>query len=472
MLTQEIAVPLWILVILIMVSSFAVIEWIVLPTFRWYVRRRANKALAEISSHLRIQVRPFQLTKKQVIADRLLHDPQVMAAIDIHAKENNTPREKSLALAKKYVWETVPSFNAYIYQRCSYWFAKKVSWHLYRVRGRVLDTEKLMNVDPEATIVFVLNHRSNMDYILVSYLASQSTTISYAVGEWAKFWPLKSLIQSMGAFFVHRNSRNVLYRKVLERYVHMATEEGVCQAVFPEGGLTKDGKMRPAKLGFIDYMLRSYDIQNKRDIVFVPVGINFDRTIEDRSLIRKLDPKAPNRSPWFIISTTIHFLFKNSLLRSTAERWKRFGYSGVNFGNPISLKEYCDKHNVYFNQLEKEARFVEVGKLAEHLMESIARVIPILPVPLIATVLLDNDKGLSNFDIKMKVHNLIDLLQKNGAPIRNKEKPKESTIDHAINMLFMRKLILEENGIYVINKEEKQLIEYYANSISHFRSSS
>lgn len=470
MLSQPIAIPLWIFIILLMVSSVATIEWILLPTFRWYVRRRTNKALAEISSHLRISVRPFQLTKKHVIADRLLHDAEVMKAIDQHAKDNNLPREKSLSIAKKYVWETVPSFNAYIYQRCSYWFAKKLSWHLYRVRGRVLDAKKLMNVDPNATIVFVLNHRSNMDYILVSYLASQSTTISYAVGEWAKFWPLKSLIQSMGAFFVHRNSKNTLYRKVLERYVHMATEQGVCQAVFPEGGLTRDGKIRSAKLGFIDYMLRSYDIKTKRDIVFVPVGINFDRVIEDRSLTRQLDPKSPGRSSWFIVKTTAHFFLKNSILRSTEERWKRFGYAGVNFGNPISLKEYCDKHNVFFNELPREQRFREIGLLAEHLMQRIAQVIPILPVPLIADILLENRHGLNDFDIKMKVHTTIEELQKNGAPIKDKEIPKETTIDHAIQILEMRKLIIQKHDKYFINDNEIALLEYYANSIRHFRS--
>ncbi|WP_372370372.1 1-acyl-sn-glycerol-3-phosphate acyltransferase [Candidatus Uabimicrobium sp. HlEnr_7] len=470
MLSQEIVIPLWTFVVLVMVSGVAFIEWVFLPTFRWYLRRRTNKALAEISNHLRISIRPFQLTKKQVIADRLLHDPQVAQAIKQHAEDNDISQQKSLKLAKKYVWETVPSFNAYIYQRCSYWFAKKMSWHLYRVRGRVLDAKKLMNVDPDATIVFVLNHRSNMDYILVSYLASQSTTISYAVGEWAKFWPLKSLIQSMGAFFVHRGSKNTLYRKVLERYVHMATEQGVCQAVFPEGGLTKDGKIRPAKLGFIDYMLRSYDIKTKRDIVFVPVGINFDRTIEDRSLLRKLDPKAPNRSPWFIISTTIHFLFKNSLLRSTKERWRRFGYAGVNFGNPMSLKEYCTEQEVFFNELPREQRFQEISKLTEYLMESISKVIPILPIPLIANILLDNKNGLSSFDIKIKVDSLIKELQNNGAPIKNDERPKERTIDHAIEMLFMRQLILLKNDKYFINENEIALLEYYANSISHFRS--
>ena len=54
----------------------------------------------------------------------------------------------------------------------------------------------------------------------------------------------------MGAFFVRRKSDDALYRKVLERYVDMATREGVSQAVYLEGGLSRDGRLDVPKLGF------------------------------------------------------------------------------------------------------------------------------------------------------------------------------------------------------------------------------
>ena len=57
-------------------------------------------------------------------------------------------------------------------------------------------------------MVFVVNHRSNMDYVLVAYLAAERTALSYAVGEWAQVWPLQTLIRSMGAYFIRRNSKD------------------------------------------------------------------------------------------------------------------------------------------------------------------------------------------------------------------------------------------------------------------------
>ncbi len=131
-----------------------------------------------------------------------------------------------------------------------------------------------------------MNHRSNMDYVLVAYLAASTrTALSYAVGEWARVWPLQTLIRSMGAYFVRRRSRDPLYRRVLARYVQMATAAGVTQAMFPEGGLTRDGRLRDPRVGLLDYMLRAFDPEGERDLVFVPVGVNYDRVLEDRSLL-------------------------------------------------------------------------------------------------------------------------------------------------------------------------------------------
>ncbi len=60
---------------------------------------------------------------------------------------------------------------------------------IYRVKVAAADYEKLVSVDPEATVVFVMNHRSNMDYLLVSYLAASQVSLSFAVGEWARVFP-------------------------------------------------------------------------------------------------------------------------------------------------------------------------------------------------------------------------------------------------------------------------------------------
>jgi glycerol-3-phosphate O-acyltransferase len=456
---------------LLVITAWAVLDRILIPSSRWFLRRRINRVIDEISTRLDIQIKPFQLTKRQVLIDRLVYDPQVIEAVQEKAKAQNCPREVVQAEVISYAKEIVPSFNAYLYFRIGYWLAKKIAGILYRVRIGFLDNEQFTEVDSDSSVVFVMNHRSNMDYILVAFLAAEKAVLSYAVGEWARIWPLQTLIRAMGAYFVRRKSGNPLYRRVLERYIHMATKEGVCQAVFPEGGLSRDGQLKPPKLGILDYMLRNYDPQKDRDVVFIPVGINYDRTLEDRTLLRALDPQAEKRSNWFAIKTTVRFIWR-SLILMLMSRWQRFGYAWVNFGPPISVREYCCKNNLDFSKMSRDVRFQEIEKLAQHFMSAIKKVVPVLPVPLVAAIIkVSHDRGLSAFEVEARVNELIEELQAQRAPVYVSTRSRVQTILNALHMLKLRRLVAESEGIYRATPGELDILSYYANSIAHWQQS-
>ena len=70
---------------------------------------------------------------------------------------------------ERYAREIVPAFNAYFYFRIGAWLSRKVSRLLYRVRIGYSDEAGLAAVPPNSTVVFVMNHRSNMDYILAAH---------------------------------------------------------------------------------------------------------------------------------------------------------------------------------------------------------------------------------------------------------------------------------------------------------------
>ena len=242
---SQIALPLWAVIILTILAALAVIDRILLPSVRWAVRRRANRAIDELNTRLRLRIQPFKLTGRQVMTDRLVFDPEVLHAADEYAREAGVPREVAMEKVKRYANEIVPSFSAYAYFRIGTRLARGVSQMLYRVRIGYRNDDALAKVDPGSSVIFVINHRSNMDYVLVTYVAATSSALSYAVGEWAQVWGLRGLIKSMGAYFISRDSREGLYRKVLARYVHMATAAGVTQAIFPEGGLSLPSRVSP-----------------------------------------------------------------------------------------------------------------------------------------------------------------------------------------------------------------------------------
>ncbi|MEP5376759.1 MAG: 1-acyl-sn-glycerol-3-phosphate acyltransferase, partial [Hyphomicrobiales bacterium] len=216
---------------------------------------------------------------------RLIYDAQVIEAAGAWAKAKGVPENVGFETARRYAREIVPRFSATAYFGFAIRLARLIAQSFYKVRTSSADEDALSGIDPDATVIFVMNHRSNMDYVLVTYLAAERSALSYAVGEWARIWPLTSLIKAMGAYFIRRKNSNDLYRTVLERYVQLATKGGVTQAVFPEGKLSLTGHTAPAKLGILNYIIKDFDPQASGDVVFVPVSLNYDRVLEDRFLL-------------------------------------------------------------------------------------------------------------------------------------------------------------------------------------------
>ncbi|MEX2198800.1 MAG: 1-acyl-sn-glycerol-3-phosphate acyltransferase [Burkholderiales bacterium] len=464
---DSVAIPLWLAVVGALLAAWAFYEHVLMPALRWLVMHPANQVIDEMGKRLRIGIRPFQRTRRQALIHRLMTDPKVQRAAEEYAREHQVSLIAAMHRVERYARDTVPAFNAYLYFRIGYWVGKRVAQLLYRVRLGYVDAENLQRVEPESTVVFVMNHRSNMDYVLAGYLAADQTALSYAVGEWARIWPLSALIRWMGAYFVRRNSRDELYRRVLERYIVMATEAGVPQALFPEGGLTRDGRMREPKLGAIDYMMRGFRADGERDLVFVPLGINYDRVLEDRTLLRALDLAATRRGKLAALGTTFGFAAHNFWLMLRSE-WHRFGYACVNFGAPVSMRAYCGERNLDFHKLAPEDRKREMAALGAHLMQAVGRIVPVLPVPLIATVFVAHgDKAISEMELKSEVSRLVDKLTANGAHIYVPRKDFDYAVNVGLRMLRQRRLVGEREGLYYAQAGELPLLRYYANSIAH-----
>jgi glycerol-3-phosphate O-acyltransferase len=469
---EPVSVPLWLFLPIAAFALWSLIDRLLIPSGRWLLRRRLNRLIDSVNRRLDVEIKPFQLTKRQVLIDRLVYDPQVVAAANDYARANNLPREVAMTEVYRYVREIVPAFNAYVYFRVGYSIARAIARFLYRVRLGFADERTLGGVPPGTAVVFVMNHRSNMDYVLVAFLAAERTALSYAVGEWARIWPLQQLIRAMGAYFVRRNSNNPLYRRVLERYVHMATEAGVAQAMYPEGGLSRDGRLREPRLGLFDYMLKSFDPGGAHDIVFVPVALNYDRVLEDRTLLRSLDKEAPRRGAWFAAHTTLRF-WLGQLGLMLRGRWFRFGYACVNFGPLVSARDWlaanARESGGDLRRLDKDKRFEIIGRLAHDVMGEIARLVPVLPVSLIATVLVEAEAPIDELELKVRAGELMAHLEGKGAKLYLPRDDRDYAIHVGLRMLVLRHLVEEKAGLFAAVAVERPLLAYYANAVAHLR---
>jgi glycerol-3-phosphate O-acyltransferase len=272
----------------------------------------------------------------------------------------------------------------------------------------------------------------------------------------------------MGAYFIARDSGEALYRKVLSRYVHMATAAGVTQAIFPEGGLSRDGRLRPPKFGLLSYMVADFDPRGARDVVFIPVAVNYDRVLEDRMLTSAANTE-PGKKPVFGFNLPVfaRHVFRHLGLALRGE-WYRFGYTCVSFGVPVSLRNYVDARKIDFRVLAAEPRRIEIERLGNELMEAVGRVVPALPVSLVATAILEaGDRPLALLDIKSRVAALIGDLEGRGSYVHIPRTDRDYAISVGLRMLTLRHLVIETDDVYRANPKELVLLQYYANAIVH-----
>lgn len=449
-MTTTVELPLWLFVLILLFAAVTAASHLLFPSVRWFFRRRMEKAVARLNERLERPIEPFKLLRRHDMIQRIVYSPDVSQAIAEHAKAEGIPENVAFQQAKRYAREIVPSFSAFTYFGFAIRVAKFLSQALYRVRLGYFDEAGIQDIPKGSTVIFVMNHRSNMDYVLVTYLAAQRSALAYAVGEWARVWPLSRLIKAMGAYFIRRQSRNALYRKVLARYVRLATDGGVTQAMFPEGGLSLDGGLQAPKLGLLKYIVDGFD-PALRDVVFVPVAINYDRVLEDHLLIAAQDKQR--RRFRARISVIAAFMIKRLWLRIRG-KYHRFGYAAVSFGAPLSLAEFSRESGNDFAE-----------PLADELMARIAQVVPVLPVPLVASILHQSDAPLSRAALERLFEERI-----NGLPPQHVHLPRADmvyAVEVGLRSLEERGIIRREAGSFQIVPEEAQTLAYYARSIQH-----
>jgi glycerol-3-phosphate O-acyltransferase len=241
----------------------------------------------------------------------------------------------------------------------------------------------------------------------------------------------------------------------------------VPQAMYPEGGLTTDGRLREPRLGLLDYMLKGFDASGARDLVFIPVGINYDRVLEDRSLLRKLDPDAARVGLARKIAIAAGFASRQSLLAVLGRRF-RHGYACVNFGTPVSMRAYVAANAIAFPALDDAGRRAPVAAVGTMLMARIGAVVPVLPVPLVATVLVRDDAiARSELELKAAVHELMDRLEAGGGHVYVPRADRDYALTVGLRMLTLRGLVDEHDGLFLAHPGELKLLRYYANSIAH-----
>ena len=343
-----------------------------------------------------------------------------------------------------------------------------IDLNLIRVRLGAFEEASIYRVPQNATVVFVINHRSNMDYALAhsSLLWREHSDRRRPVGEWGHVVVLHSLIHTMGSYlFAAKFQPNL--SQVVGTLRLLAFASGATQAVFPEGGLTRDGKLRQPKLGLLSYMVAGFNAKATHDIVFVPVGINYDHVLEDELLTASASTPASERPQFSVPPLALTAWVANELWHRVRGTWKRYGYACVRVGHPLSLRDYLSQRSIDLRALSEEQRFAEIERLGQCLMREVGHVVPALPVPLVSTALLAaGQEGLSDLQVDDAVRDLMRRLELLGAYVLIPSQGQQVG-SVGLRMLMQRRLVTAEAGVYRLNRGAAVILTFYANSIAH-----
>jgi glycerol-3-phosphate O-acyltransferase len=89
------------------------------------------------------------------------------------------------------------------------------------------------------------------------------------------------LLRSSGAFFMRRTFRgDDLYKSIFYEYVRTLNKDKEIMEFFIEGTRSRTNKMISPKYGFMSVCTRVFFEGEVEDITFVPVTLNYTRTLE------------------------------------------------------------------------------------------------------------------------------------------------------------------------------------------------
>ena len=460
----------WLLLALLLAAGLVaggVVLWIqraAVAAFRARMRAWGRRTVRDFQA----RIARYKLVSRRAMHDELILDPVVVDAMRTHVRERKLSEAEVRVRVEQYIDEILPFFNVLSYYKVGYNLAKLTMRLLYKVSSEYQDEAALNRIPRRDVVVYLMNHRSNADAMLVAYVLARGVAISYAVGEWARVWPLEAVFKSFGSYFIRRRYRDPLYHAVLERYIQLITRNGVTQGIFLEGGLSRDGRFRAAKIGLLDYIARTVREEGfGRDIWFVPAAINYDRVLEDRTLIREcLDPEL--REPRGRQLRNVARYLGFNTLRFLTGRIKRYGRAAVNFGTPLSLRAWLAGQPEDVLALPKDERLPHVQRLADAVLERIAAIIPVTPVALVSSALLSFEtESVALIDLLARIGAYRDHLLEVNAKVVRGDRAIAETWERALIMFRMRRTVFLDGDRVIVISRERPLLEYYANSIRH-----
>lgn len=330
--------------------------------------------------------------------------------------------------------------------------------HAYRVRELAQNGHE---------IIYVPCHRSHMDYLLLTYVIHHEGLVTphIAAGINLNFWPVGKIFRRCGAFFLRRSfAGNKLYTATFREYLELLFNKGYSVKYYPEGGRSRTGRLLPPKTGMLAMTLQAALKGINRPVSIVPVYIGYEHVMEVKSYQKELKGKTKKKeSPTQIFSAI--------------RKLKNYGHGFVNFGEPLQINQFLDKHVENWRETtpddpDKKPTWLTpaVNTLADTIMTRINRAAALNGTALVALCLLSSKTQImSRSELTTALKDYLLLLSK--VPFSSDFTLPEVEVEELItNTLALNRFEQSEDeyGKMIATKDNNAvLLTYYRNNILH-----
>ncbi|KAH8265441.1 hypothetical protein KR038_007803 [Drosophila bunnanda] len=267
------------------------------------------------------------------LKQHVLKSEKLRSILEHYAKESGQPVKQLERQAREIIEEIGLERNMAIIRWCGIAITaigKRICDGFYVNSASMLNVRKDMGKCP---VLYLPSHRSYMDFILMSYICYyyDIEIPGIAAGmDFHSMFGMGTMLRKTGAFFMRRSfSNDELYWDIFREYMYaLVANYHIGVEFFIEGTRSRNFKALVPKIGLLSMALLPYFTGEVPDVMIVPVSVAYERVLEEQLFVYELlgVPKPKESTKGFFKALKIID--------------ERFGKMFLDFGEPISVKEF------------------------------------------------------------------------------------------------------------------------------------
>ncbi len=324
--------------------------------------RKANRFLRFHFRRMRESAIGPDLSHRRNLIETMVASEGLQQAIGEEAQRLGVSATEAEEHARRFAWEIASDFS-YPVVRALELLLKRLFARLYD-HVVVFHGKEIAKAAPGKGLVYLPNHRSHMDYLLLSYFINAQGLAPPHIAAGANLnLPLVGpVLRRGGGFFLRRSFKGEpLYAAVFREYLHAMLAKGFPIAYFIEGGRSRSGRTLSPKGGILGMTLESFMREHPRPLLLVPVYFSYEKLMEGRTLVAELEGQPKQRESL------------GELVRAVRQLRHDYGSAYVNFGEPLSVDHFLETEAPGWQALQGEERRDTARRLTAPLARAMAR---------------------------------------------------------------------------------------------------